>query len=234
MSFTTSLLIITAIFSASLGLNLNSVALMSGHALSQKTSRQKLNRLLLGFLVGVISANFLLISAITLFTMHSFALLNLNVGLKIHETWHILQIGIIVQAVIMLLFVIRNAQNPNPWVIKPVRSYLRKRCLKTTSVIEAINLGVMSVLAHTWLLTIPFITLAFNALTGPNLGFIFAFSLLNGLPTLLIIFAIRLRIKISQIHLFLLNRANFLHFLTFFSLIVIELIIMTQLMDVLR
>lgn len=226
MSFGLSLMIMVGIFAASLGLNLSSVAMMSGHALSQKTALRRLRQLIWGFLFGVIIATLLLLSTVVLFVSKSPLVLNTGSGFVAnYQIWRLTMIGLIVQSLVMLFCKILKPNLVNPWAPESVRTYLRKRCIKTTSIIEAINLGLMSVLANFWLLLLPFGLLAIQLLGQLEITQLVIFALLSGLPTLIIAIAVAQQVKISQIHLFLIKHANFLQFVSFFSLIILGIII---------
>lgn len=226
MSFNLTLMIIVGIFTASLGLNLSSVAMMSGHALSQKTALRRLCQLLRGFLIGVVIANLLLLSTVILFIAKSPFVLNTGIGFVAHHRlWSLAIVGLTIQALVMLFCKILKTAVVNPWVPEIVRTYLRKRCTKTTSIVEAISLGIISVLANFWLLLLPFSLLAISLLSRLEIKHVVLFALVSGLPTLMIALAVKQQVKISQIQLFLIKQANFLHFVAFFSLIILGMII---------
>lgn len=225
MSFITSLIIATVFFGASLGLSLSSVALMSGHSLSQKTALGKLRSLIFGFWLGVVAINILLLSTVVLFTSQSaLVLVNGDWGHIPNYTWQILTSLLYAQFLAMILCKIFHPKLTNPWSPAPIRDYLRQRAIKTTSAIEAFNLGVMSVLGNIWLLIVPMAILSLGLLMRLDLAMIIIFALGVSLPIVLIYGLIR-HVKISRIQLFLINRASFLHFVAFFSLIVIRIII---------
>lgn len=226
MSFSPALMIMVGVFAASLGLNLSSVAMMSGHALSQKTALSRLRQLIWGFLFGVITATLLLLSTVILFVAKSPLVLNTGSGFVAnYQVWHLAIIGLIIQTLIMLFCKVLKPDLVNPWAPESVRTYLRKRCIKTTSIIEAINLGLMSVLANFWLLLLPFSLLAIQLLGQLEIIQVVIFALASGLPTLIIAMTVAQQVKISQIHLFLIKQANFLQFVSFFSLIILGIII---------
>lgn len=226
MSFGLSLMIMVGIFAASLGLNLSSVAMMSGHALSQKTALSRLRQLIRGFLLGVVIANLLLLSTVILFVAKSPFVLNTgNSFVANYRVWPLAIIGLVVQILIMAFCKILNNQLVNPWAPEAVRTYLRKRCIKTNSVIEAMNLGIMSVLANFWLLFLPLSLLAITMLNQLEIAHVVLFALASGLPSLIIALTVTQQVKISQIHLFLIKHANFLQFVSFFSLIILGMII---------
>lgn len=226
MSFGLSLMVMVGIFAASLGLNLNSVALMSGHALSQQTSLRRLRRLIWSFWLGVVIATLLLLSTAILFVAKSPLIISTGGSIIVpYQVWRFLTISIIIQFLIMLFWKISNPNSVNPWVLDSVRNYLRNRCIKTGSAVEAISLGLMSVLINFWLLFLPLTALAMVLLPKFNLPTIILLALINGLPTLLIAMAVAQQIKISQIQLFLIKQAKFLQFISFFSLIILGTII---------
>lgn len=226
MSFGLSLMIMVAIFAASLGLNLSSVAMMSGHALSQKTALSRLRQLIRGFLLGVIIANLLLLSTVILFIAKSPFVMNTGSGFVAnYRVWPLAIIGLVIQILIMAFCKILKNQLVNPWAPEAVRTYLRKRCIKTTSIIEAINLGIMSVLANFWLLFLPLSLLAITMLNHLEIAHVVLFALASGIPSFIIALTVTQQIRISQIHLFLIKHANFLQFVSFFSLIILGMII---------
>lgn len=226
MSFGLSLMVMVGVFAASLSLNLNSVALMSGHALSQQTSLRRLRRLIWSFWLGVVIATLLLLSTAILFVAKSPLIISTGGSIIVpYQVWRFLTISIIIQFLIMLFWKISNPNSVNPWVLDSVRNYLRNRCIKTSSAVEAISLGLMSVLINFWLLFLPLTALAMVLLPKFNLPTIILLALINGLPTLLIAMAVAQQIKISQIQLFLIKQAKFLQFISFFSLIILGTII---------
>lgn len=225
MSFANNLMIATVFFGVSLGLSLSSVAMMSGHSLSQKTALSKLRHLIIGFWLGVVAINVLLLSTVVLFTSQSGLLvITGNWGHIPNYTWQILTSLLYAQFLLMLACKFFHPQLTNPWTPSPIRGYLRQRAIKTTSVVEAFNLGVMSMLGNLWLLVVPMIILSLGLLAKLDLTMIIVFALGVSLPIVLIYILVHY-IKISQIQLFLINRASFLHFMAFFSLIVIRIII---------
>ena len=226
MSFGLSLMIMVGIFAASLGLNLSSVAMMSGHALSQKTALSRLRQLIRGFLLGVVVANLLLLSTVILFIAKSPFFMNTGSGFVAnYHIWPLAIIGLVIQILIMAFCKILNNQLVNPWAPEAVRTYLRKRCIKTNSIIEAINLGIMSVLANFWLLFLPLSLLAITMLNQLEIAHVVLFALASGIPSFIIALTVTQQVKISQIHLFLIKHANFLQFVSFFSLIILGMII---------
>ena len=226
MSFGLSLMIMVGIFAASLGLNLSSVAMMSGHTLSQKTALSRLRQLIRGFLLGVVVANLLLLSTVILFIAKSPFVMNTGSGFVAnYRVWPLAIIGLIIQILIMAFCKILKNQLVNPWALEAVRTYLRKRCIKTNSVIEAINLGIMSVLANFWLLFLPLSLLAITMLNQLEIAHVVLFALASGIPSFIIALTVTQQVKISQIHLFLIKHANFLQFVSFFSLIILGMII---------
>ena len=226
MSFGLSLMIMVGIFAASLGLNLSSVAMMSGHALSQKTALSRLRQLIRGFLLGVVVANLLLLSTVILFIAKSPFVMNTGSGFVAnYRVWPLAIIGLVIQILIMAFCKILNNQLVNPWAPESVRTYLRKRCIKTNSIIEAINLGIMSVLANFWLLFLPLSLLAITMLNQLEIAHVVLFALASGIPSFIIALTVTQQVKISQIHLFLIKHANFLQFVSFFSLIILGMII---------
>ena len=226
MSFGLSLMIMVGIFAASLGLNLSSVAMMSGHALSQKTALSRLRQLIRGFLLGVVVANLLLLSTVILFIAKSPFVMNTGSGFVAnYRVWPLAIIGLVVQILIMAFCKILKNQLVNPWAPEAVRTYLCKRCIKTNSIIEAINLGIMSVLANFWLLFLPLSPLAITMLNQLEIAHVVLFALASGIPSFIIALTVTQQVKISQIHLFLIKHANFLQFVSFFSLIILGMII---------
>jgi len=226
MSFGLSLMIMVGIFAASLGLNLSSVAMMSGHALSQKTALSRLRQLIRGFLLGVVVANLLLLSTVILFIAKSPFVMNTGSGFVAnYRVWPLAIIGLVIQILIMAFCKILKNQLVNPWAPEAVRTYLRKRCIKTNSIIEAINLGIMSVLANFWLLFLPLSLLAITMLNQLEIAHVVLFALASGIPSFIITLTVTQQVKISQIHLFLIKHANFLQFVSFFSLIILGMII---------
>ena len=204
MSFGLSLMIMVGIFAASLGLNLSSVAMMSGHALSQKTALNRLRQLIRGFLLGVVVADLLLLSTVILFVAKSPFVMNTGSGFVAHyRVWPLAIIGLVIQILIMAFCKILNNQLVNPWAPEAVRTYLRKRCIKTNSIIEAINLGIMSVLANFWLLFLPLSLLAITMLNQLEIAHVVLFALASGIPSFIIALTVTQQVKISQIHLFL-------------------------------
>lgn len=211
MDLSIGLLIITSVFCASLGLNLSSITLMSGHALSQRSSQQQLRHLLICFSFGAMAAIFLLTSTILL--------LRWQIP---HITYYpTLIILLIIQTLIMLLIkVFQASDNLNPWTLRQVRKFIQQRCIKTNSGAEAISLGIFSVLSNIWLLFLPLFNLAgafsVNQFILPIITII---SFITTLPFLSISLVIVLRVQISRIHRFLISNATFLHIVSLLSLI---------------
>lgn len=213
MQIETGLLIITAIFGASLGLNLSSVTLMSGHALSQRTSQRKLRRLLRGFALGAMAAMFLLISTIVL----------LRWQLADFKFYPVILVLLLVQALIMLVAKFTQPANTlNPWTVQSVRRFIQKRCIKTSSYVEALSLGIFSVLSGFVVLFLPLLNLAsIYQPDQPIMLILILFSLATALPFLLICLVIARRLPISRVHRFLIANASFLQALTLVSLTLI-------------
>lgn len=213
MDLSTGLLIATSIFCSSLGLNLGSATLMSGHALSQRASQRQLRHLLRSFAFGATTAMFLLVSTITMLRWQI-------------PDWHfypLLLILLIIQALVMLLIkIFQSADNLNPWTLYSVRKFIQKRCIKTNSSAEAISLGVFSVLSNIILLFLPLFNLAsvleLNRFILPELVLV---SLISALPFLINCLVIACKIQISQVHRFLVKNANFLQIVSLLSLTLI-------------
>ena len=176
----------------------------------------------------MVVASFLLFSTVVLIASKLLSTTTNGQNFNVIQTvWFYLLIGLVLQFLIMLFCVVRQLPNVtvNPWASDAVRSFLRKRSIKTDSAVEAISLGIMNVLANSWLLVLPLTILALILLANLKLLDLGLFSLMIGLPILIFYICLSLKIKISQIHLFLINNAYFLRLVSFLTLLILGLLV---------
>lgn len=227
MDFSLGLTLTVAIFIASLNLSLNSLTLMSGRALSHQVAARKLQKLITNFWLGNLAAFFLTLASLILIISQSNLVLSYYDHFLVQlNTWSLVLILLISQILIMAFLKILQSTSINPWTPSAVRDFMRQRCLKTDSSVEALSLGITSVLLNLGLMLLPLTILSLDFLSQRlRLYPIIGFSLLISLPHLLIKFLISRRIKISQINRFLIEKANFLQVLSFLSLLVLGIMI---------
>lgn len=226
MSFGLSLMMAVGIFTASLGLNLSSLTLLSGHSLSKRLAKRRLRRLVLSFILGIVVMSFLFLSTLSLFIVYSpFGLELINQPIATKLVWSQLLLLLSGQILLMLGLSLYFRKYINPWTAPGIKQFLIQRASQTRSSVEAFSLGMMSFLGNWLILSLPLTILAYSLLDQMNLVSIFLFSLLNAVPCLIIYGMISYNQKISAIHRFLIQHANFLKTISLLSLALIGLVI---------
>ncbi len=218
MNFYFGLIIIIVLLQASLGLITSVATSLAGHSLGKKYSNKKTFHLLFNYSFGVGLISFLILSTICLILFR----LSLKIGAFYQKTnfWYSIIFLLLVQTLVMSLILILN-NSANPWTPNKIKHFLLKRSNKTNSTVEAISLGIMTILANFWLVILPLVSLAIFLLKTATIRGILLTSSLIGLISFSVIFNLLINRDINQVHQNLIENRRIFQFLSIATLLIL-------------
>lgn len=131
-----------AVLHASFQLATSVLTLISGHSLMHERAKHRLLTLNVAYILGVISMTGLIIAGLS-----SAAVLWLPLD-YVHTAWLVLITVALVVGVLVMTAYYRKGKGTRLWIPRSFASYLEDRAKKTTNVVEAGALGMISVVAE--------------------------------------------------------------------------------------
>lgn len=209
---------------ASLSLTLSAMTAMSAHTVGRQASKRRLTWMNISFGLGSSFITFLILATISLGWYDAFAKITwLEKLVNSSNFWFEISLILLAQSLIMFGLKIKNPDNQNPWQLPTLKTFLFKRSQKTKSVVEAFSLGIMTVLANSWLMLVNWMIFSLWAVKI-DLILLTGFSLLTSLPIFVIALIINKQ-KIAKLHAFVIKSRDFWHYLNLICLILITFVI---------
>ncbi len=218
MNFYFGLIIVIILLQASLGLITSVATSLAGHSLGKKYSNKKVFHLLFNYSFGIGLITFLIISTICLILFR----LSSHIGFfyEKNDFWYGIIFLLLVQILTMIAILILD-KSANPWTPKKVKHFLLKRSNKTDSTVEAVSLGIMTILANLWLILIPLTSLSVILLETATLRGILLTSICVGLISLTVILNLFINRDINKIHQNVIENRRVFQFLSILTLVVL-------------
>lgn len=222
ISLALSLLALVALFENSLQLDAATLTFMSGHALGKQTSHRRLVKLTRSFTMGAVFIWWLLVSTTCLILYFSFGNF-----LGTIDFWGLLAILSIAEGLILICLILLHPDHQHPWISTGFKDFLYKRAKRTNSPAEAFSLGISSVVAQLPILIVPLILAGATLLSLPSHNLIIGiliFSIVAGLPLLIIHSLVSYKISISAIQQFCFKYRSFFKGMLIITLLTMGLI----------
>lgn len=214
-----SMLGLAAFIHASFQVSVSSLTMMSGHTLGKIKNRDKLNRLMFGFIVGVTVITILLLA----FFMYIFSIF-LVAGQVPVLLWSVVCGYLVGVGFCMILFYFQKNKGTSLWIPRHFADFLAARSQKTNRASEAFSLGVSSVLAEILFVAAPIslaalILLSFSWQEQLGLGLLYA--LVSIIFLLVMYFLVNRGVKISRIQQWRENNKWFIQYIAGSALLVL-------------
>ena len=216
-----AIILFSALIHASFQLSLSVLTLLSGHSIGKKTAHQKVINLMAGFIFGVLLMTTLLLSSLSYY-----------LSLLIHHVNSTEQFVAAITCGVMIglgiatwAFYYRRSGSTALWLPRSFADYLTKRTKKTRNAVEAIALGMTSVIAEIIFIIGPLIAGSLAIITLPNTNLqlvgIMGYLVLSIIPLLIITLLVGGGTSIASLQKWRETHKRFLQFASGGSLLIL-------------